>query len=106
MKAMGSQSSRRPTTSPAIDKNGAIDKALKPHTRLEPLPMEMKTRCNYIAHCNVSEEGTIKACESTTSEMHKSQCFTDLISGTKKQVYADRSYLQRFLSREESRFGI
>lgn len=53
---------------------------------------KLKTTYGYKAHCNVDEEGLIKATNFTAGNVHDSQCFTDLISGCEEQVYADSAY--------------
>ena len=53
---------------------------------------KLKTTYGYKAHCNVDEEGLIKATNFTAGNVHDSQCFTDLISGREKRVYADSAY--------------
>ena len=53
---------------------------------------KLKTTYGYKAHCNVDEEGLIKAHTFTPGNVHDSQCFMQLISGTEKEVCADSAY--------------
>jgi IS5 family transposase len=53
---------------------------------------KVKITYGYKGHINVDEDGFIKATGFTAGNVHDSQCFTELLSGTESQVYADRAY--------------
>lgn len=60
----------------------------------------------FKAHVNVDEDGFIKATGFTAGNMHDSQCFTELLSGTESQVYADSAYASGHTSEWLSARGI
>lgn len=51
-----------------------------------------KVTYGFKAHISVDEDGFIKATGFTAGNVHDSQCFTELLSGTESQVYADSAY--------------
>ncbi len=51
-----------------------------------------KSTYGFKAHINVDEDGFIKSTDFTAVNLHDSRCFTDLLSGTEAQVYADSAY--------------
>lgn len=53
---------------------------------------KVKITYGYKGHINVDEDGFIKATGFTAGNVHDSQCFTELLSGTESQVYADSAY--------------
>lgn len=53
---------------------------------------KLKTTYGFKAHVNVDEDGFIKATAFTAGNVHDSQCFTELLSGTESQAYADSAY--------------
>lgn len=53
---------------------------------------KLKTTYGFKAHVNADEDGFIKATDFTAGNVHDSQCFTELLSGTETQVYADSAY--------------
>ena len=46
----------------------------------------------FKAHINVDEDGFITSTDFTAGNVHDSRCFTNLLSGTESQVYADSAY--------------
>jgi IS5 family transposase len=53
---------------------------------------KLKTTYGFKAHVNADEDGFVKALDFTAGNVHDSQCFTALLSGTETQVYADSAY--------------
>lgn len=53
---------------------------------------KVKMTYGFKAHINVDEDGFIKATDFTAGSVHDSKCFTELLSGTESQVYADSAY--------------
>lgn len=53
---------------------------------------QLKTSYGFKAHVNADEDGFVKAMDFTAGNVHDSQCFTELLSGTETQVYADSAY--------------
>jgi len=53
---------------------------------------KLKTTYGFKAHVNADEDGFVKATDFTAGNVHDSQCFTELLSGTETQVYADSAY--------------
>ena len=51
-----------------------------------------KSTYGYKAHINVDEDGVIKSTGFTAGNVHDSNCFTELLSGKEKAVYADSAY--------------
>lgn len=54
-----------------------------------------KSTYGYKAHINVDEDGFIKATDYSSGNLHDSNCFTGLLSGTESAVYADSAYLSQ-----------
>ncbi len=53
---------------------------------------KLTTTYGYKAHVNVDEDGFVKAVEMTAGNVHDSQVFTELLSGSEEAVYADSAY--------------
>ncbi len=53
---------------------------------------KVKSTYGFKAHVNVDEDGFIKAAGFTAGNVHDSQYFTELLSGTEAHVYADSAY--------------
>jgi len=51
-----------------------------------------KSTYGFKAHINVEEDGLIKAVDYTAGNVHDSNCFIDLLSGTESAAYADSAY--------------
>ena len=51
-----------------------------------------KTPYGYKAHINVEEDGFIKTYEVTAGNVHDSQLFEELLTGTETEAYADSAY--------------
>jgi len=51
-----------------------------------------KSTYGFKAHINVEEDGLIKAVDYTAGNVHDSNCFIDLLSGTESSAYADSAY--------------
>jgi IS5 family transposase len=53
---------------------------------------QRKTTYGFKAHINVEEDGFIKRYELTAGNVHDSQVFDSLLTGTEKEAYADSAY--------------
>lgn len=51
-----------------------------------------KTTYGFKAHINTDEDGFIKRYELTAGNVHDSNIFDSLFTGTEKEVYADSAY--------------
>jgi len=51
-----------------------------------------KTTYGFKAHINVEEDGFIKTYDYTAGNVHDSQVFKSLFTGTEKEIYADSAY--------------
>jgi len=53
---------------------------------------QRKTTYGFKAHINVEEDGFIKRYELTAGNVHDSQVFDSMLTGTEKEAYADSAY--------------
>lgn len=53
---------------------------------------KQKTTYGFKAHINVDEDGFIKAAKMTAGNVHDSQVFESLLTGSEHEVYADSAY--------------
>ena len=51
-----------------------------------------KSTYGYKAHLNVDEDGLIKSTDYTAGNVHDSNCFAELLSGSESAAYADSAY--------------
>lgn len=65
------------------------------YTRKAGSDGHQKTTFGYKLHANTDEDGFIKKLEYTPANVHDSQVFDELLTGTEEQVYADSAYASK-----------